>query len=155
MRRECRERFPRHSLQRKPLVSDPDMHHGTCVTHVPWCMQGSLTRGGGETFPACATRNFTYLVRGPLSSHAFPVSSQLLCRGGQFATKLTLSLLCSFFIHCHCFTATTSHLHVKFCSQLICSDVTVYYPWGLALDQPMWEDIIGLPREKWINHSWN
>ena len=24
-------------------VSDPDMHHGTCVTHVPWCMSGSLT----------------------------------------------------------------------------------------------------------------
>ena len=22
-------------------VSDPDMHHGTCVTHVPWCMSGS------------------------------------------------------------------------------------------------------------------
>ena len=24
-------------------VSDPDMHHGTCVTHVPWCMPWSLT----------------------------------------------------------------------------------------------------------------
>ena len=28
-----------------PRVSDPDMHHGTCVTHVPWCMSGSLTSG--------------------------------------------------------------------------------------------------------------
>ena len=28
-----------------PWVSDPDMHHGTCVTHVPWCMPGSLTSG--------------------------------------------------------------------------------------------------------------
>ena len=28
-----------------PLASDPDMHHGTCVTHVPWCMLGSLTSG--------------------------------------------------------------------------------------------------------------
>ena len=28
-----------------PRVSDPDMHHGTCVTHVPWCMPGSLTIG--------------------------------------------------------------------------------------------------------------
>ena len=46
MRRECRERFPRHQLQRKPLVSNPGMHHGTCVTHVPWCMSGSLTCGG-------------------------------------------------------------------------------------------------------------
>ena len=34
MRRECRERFPRHRLKRKPLVSDPGMHHGTCVTHM-------------------------------------------------------------------------------------------------------------------------
>ena len=28
-----------------PRVSDPDMHHDTCVTHVPWCMPGSLTNG--------------------------------------------------------------------------------------------------------------
>ena len=26
-------------------VHDPDSHHGTCVTHVPWCMPGSLTSG--------------------------------------------------------------------------------------------------------------
>ena len=69
MRRECREGFPHHRLKRKPLVSDPVMHHGTCVTHVPWCMSGSQTRGGGENVPgipgACATRNFTHLVRGP------------------------------------------------------------------------------------------
>ena len=41
-----------------PRFSDPDMHHGTCVTHVPWCMSGSLTssflwsRPRGKTFPA-------------------------------------------------------------------------------------------------------
>ena len=61
--------FSRHRLQRKPLVSDPGMHHGTCVTHVSWSMSGSLTRGGRENVPgipgACATLNFTYLVRGP------------------------------------------------------------------------------------------
>ena len=28
-----------------PRVSDPDMHHGTCVTQVPWCMAGSLISG--------------------------------------------------------------------------------------------------------------
>ena len=117
MHRECRERFPRHRFQRKPLVSDPGMHHGICVTHVPWCMSGLLTRWGRENVPgifwqqlcnyyasiamndcdlkcnasfkfmnlqtrqgisftdiildkigvngACATRNFTYLTRGP------------------------------------------------------------------------------------------
>ena len=46
----------------QPLVSD----HSTCVTHVPWCKSGSLTRGGGEKVPgAGAARNFTYLIRGP------------------------------------------------------------------------------------------
>ena len=35
-----RERFLRHRV-----VSDSDMHHGTCVTRVPWCMPGSLTSG--------------------------------------------------------------------------------------------------------------
>ena len=30
---------------------DPGMHHGMCVKHVPWCMSGSLTRGGGEKWP--------------------------------------------------------------------------------------------------------
>ena len=39
MRRECRERFPRHRRSAIP----------TCITarawHVPWCMPGSLTSG--------------------------------------------------------------------------------------------------------------
>ena len=54
------------------------MHHCTCVTHVPWCMSGSLARGGGENVPgilgACATHNFTYLARGPCQSR---------CNGGS------------------------------------------------------------------------
>ena len=69
MRRECRELFSRRRLQRKTLVSDPGMYHGTYVTHVPWCLSGSPTRGGGENVPgipgACATRDFAYLARGP------------------------------------------------------------------------------------------
>ena len=74
MRRECGELFPRHRFQRKPLVSDPGMHHGTCETHVSWCMSGSLTCGGGENVPgipgACATHNFTYLARDPCQTVA-------------------------------------------------------------------------------------
>ena len=50
--------FPRRRFQMKPLVSDPGMHPGTCVTHVPWCTSGSLTCGDGENVPgipgACA-----------------------------------------------------------------------------------------------------
>ena len=83
LHRECRERFPCHWLQRKPLVNDPRMHHGTCVTHVPLCMSGLLTRGGRENVPsirgAWAARNFTYPARDPwLSGYCTgPVSSQL------------------------------------------------------------------------------
>ena len=50
--------FPCRRFPREPIVSDPAMHHGTCVTHVPWCMSGSLTCGDGENVPgipgACA-----------------------------------------------------------------------------------------------------
>ena len=60
--------FPRHRLQRTRLVSNPGMHHGTCITHVPW----SLSRSGGEKVTgipgACAIRSFTYLARGPSMS---------------------------------------------------------------------------------------
>ena len=40
------------------------------ATRVPWRIPGSLTRGGVESVSsitgACATRNYTYLVRGPV-----------------------------------------------------------------------------------------
>ena len=43
--------FCRHRLQRKPLVSDPGMHYGTCVTHVQLCISLPLARGGGKNVP--------------------------------------------------------------------------------------------------------
>ena len=71
MGRECREHLSRHRLLWKPLVSDPAMHHGTCVTHVSWCMSWSLTRGGRENVPGTwTTRNFAYLARRPWHHHA-------------------------------------------------------------------------------------
>ena len=101
MRRECRERFLRHQLQRKPLVSDPGMHHSTCVTHVPWCMSGSLTRGGGETVPgipgACATLKFTYLARSPLWWWRCDVHSKKNIKSKQnIFMKMCLWVLISF-----------------------------------------------------------
>ena len=75
-----------------PWVSNPDMHHGTCVTHVPWCMPGSQT-SGRENVPgipgACANRNFTSLLRGQLklSRHmefVFPQSMKMSWHGNVF-----------------------------------------------------------------------
>ena len=79
--------FSRQRLQRKPLVSNSGMHHGTCVTHVLWCMSGSLTHGSGENIPdACATRNFTYLARGPciFLRGSFMISSMLTNKRALF-----------------------------------------------------------------------
>ena len=72
MRRECRERFPRHRLQRK----DPGMHHGVCVTHVPWCRSRSLTRGGGENVPgipdACTSGNIYFPMASQITNFTGP-----------------------------------------------------------------------------------
>ena len=59
-----------------PRLSNPGMHHGTCVMHTSWCMPGSLTSGSFWSrwrakrpgiSGACTTRNFAYLARGPLT----------------------------------------------------------------------------------------
>ena len=108
MRRECRKRFPRHRHYMKPLVSDPGMHHGTCVTHVPRCMSGSLNRGGGENVPgipsACATRNFTPLVRGSCnnkpcfhhqaSEFMFPFIQTVELISTEYHTRVNGSIVC-------------------------------------------------------------
>ena len=71
--------FHRHRLQRKPLVSDPGMHDGTCVTHVPWCMTGSVTHGCGKTFPAFQVHAQSAILRIWQEAHlqsfdSYPVS---------------------------------------------------------------------------------
>ena len=67
-----------HRLQRKPLVSDPGMHHGMCVTHMSWSMSRPLTHDGAYN------GNFTYLTRGPCMYHAKPWSKR--------ATKIRISI---------------------------------------------------------------
>ena len=48
MRRECRERFSRHQIQRESLISDPGMHYGTCRD----ACRDRQTAVAGKTFPA-------------------------------------------------------------------------------------------------------
>ena len=63
-----------------PRASDPDMHHGTCVTHVPWCMPGSLTSGflwsrwqGKRSRHFWCMRNLQFYASGkrPMAGSAF------------------------------------------------------------------------------------
>ena len=58
-------------------VSDPDMHHGTCMTHVPWCMPGSLTSGflwnrwrGKRFWHSRRMRNPQFYVSGKRPMHS-------------------------------------------------------------------------------------
>ena len=60
-----------------PRVSDPDMHHGTYVTHVPWCMPWSLTKGflwcrwrGKRTRHSRRMRNPQFYVSGKRPIHS-------------------------------------------------------------------------------------
>ena len=66
-----------------PRASDPDMHHGTCMTHVPWCMSGSLTHGflwsrwrGNRSRHSRRMRNLQFYVSGkrPIQAHTGPFS---------------------------------------------------------------------------------
>ena len=109
MRQECRERFRHRRLQRKPLVSDVHMHHGTCATHVPWCMLGSLTRGGGENVPgipgACVTLNIMYLARGPWLSCSVLELARIklcyVCKGNSNITQNSRKYLRDLFLIWH------------------------------------------------------
>ena len=74
------------------------MHHGTCVTHMPWCMSGSPTRGGEENVPGipgtCTTRKFTYLTKDPWGK------DEVVLSAGTFLPIITQCLLvCSLFLH--------------------------------------------------------
>ena len=75
MRRECRERF-----SPPPFVSDPDMRHGTCVEHAPWCMPGSLTSGF-----------FWNRRRGKRSRHSRRMHNPQFCVSGKRPMGQTLS----------------------------------------------------------------
>ena len=71
--------FPRRRFQRKLLVSDPGMHHGTCVTHVPWCMSGSLTCGDGENVPGIPSACAAAILRIWQEAHEY-ITATILCR---------------------------------------------------------------------------
>ena len=88
-----------------PRVSDPDMHYGTCVTQVPWCMPGSLTSGflwsrwrGKRSRHSGRMHNpqFTYLIRGRCAIPSIPSPSrENLCWwclfGGDWSHITTLA----------------------------------------------------------------
>ena len=95
--------FPRRRIQRKTLVSDPVMHHGTCVTHVPWCMSGSLTRCGGENVPGILGACAPVILRIWQEAHGFHdsiVITQYYMQYGHCYGKTTIITLNSWMRLC-------------------------------------------------------
>ena len=85
---------PRRRFQRKSPVSDPGMHHGTCVTHVPWCMSGSFTCGEGKRSRhsrRMRIRNFVYLARGP-SSHTLGFANEVRNFNRHYSPSVVLQM---------------------------------------------------------------
>ena len=83
-----------------PRVSDPDMHHGTCVTHVPWCMPELLTSGffqsqwrGKRSLNSGRMRNPKFYVSGKKTKAQRRWLIQYLLTGGAFHVELSKCFL--------------------------------------------------------------
>ena len=88
-----------------PRVSALNVHHGTCVTHVPGCMPGSLSssilwsrwRGKRSGRMRNPHRNFTYLIRGPLQWHHMThqiTGNTIVCSFDNLYSQLHIMALC-------------------------------------------------------------
>ena len=85
-----------------PRVSDPDVHYGTCATHVPGWMPGSLTsgflwsrwQGNRSRHPQrMPTHNFKYLTRGPCNNRYKACISTFISIGLGFSHNITVRTL--------------------------------------------------------------
>ena len=98
-----------YACARNPLrISEPDMHYGTCVTHVPWCRPGSLTGGfvrslwrGKCSWHSRRTRNSPFYESGKkpaqMRSSSFCVRFKVYHIVGETLLKLIFHILCGFF----------------------------------------------------------
>ena len=121
MRHKSPECFPRHRLQRKPLVSDPGMHHRTCETHI-----GNAIPRWWKNIPgipgAYATRNFAFLARGPWShiwdhfENVTPNEYELFQDFEQLVLVCFRSTTC-------CLIVTPNGMGLKLKRQIICQSV--------------------------------
>ena len=64
---ECQEHYSRHRLQRKPLVSEPGMHHGTCHDA---CRDANLRWWGKCSWHSRRRFNPQFYISGNWEAHA-------------------------------------------------------------------------------------
>ena len=111
------------TFSQTPRLSDPDTHHGTCVTHVPWCMPGSLTSGflwsrrWGKTFPAFPAHAQPTILRIWYEAHVFHVIPAV----DTYITNEWLLLTYSFIRQCNIY-AWPYHDTPKACCKIMAID---------------------------------
>ena len=128
-----------------PRVSDPDMHHGTCVTHVPWRMPGLLTSG------------FIWSrLRGKRSRHFQRMRNPQFCISGKRPitrhnrekkqTKISFRVILSAYLHEDifieaCFLSAcdslTNEAHVHTHSQIYLYVNCIYNAYNFHTSHPM------------------
>ena len=96
------------------------MHHGTCVTHVPWCMPGLLTSGflwiqrrGKRSRHSRRMLNpqFTYLVRGPLQRQGI---ATFTCNTGNIIWNIKrLGIWSNLSVYSHLWTTFTNMFNLR------------------------------------------
>ena len=90
-----------------PRVSDSDIHHGTCVTHVPWCMPWSLTSGflwgrrqGKRSWHSRRMRNPQFCVSGKRPMLSAYIVQNITCRRHvEVSCELVVCLLINLSSH--------------------------------------------------------
>ena len=136
--------FPRRRFQRKSLVNDPGMHHGTCVTHVPWCMSGSFTCGDGENVAGIPGACAPAILRIWQEAHSFSADSPC------FGTSV-IEVLCHEYHSWLMIKFNTSYIEILICDEwdsIQLFSVDVYwkftqfysrkYSWTSVMWQPSW-----------------
>ena len=81
----------------KPLVIDPGIHQGAYVTHVPCCLSGSITRGGGKNVPRHSRRmrypQFNVSVKRPMISSRLVWHACCTYSGFTYCTVLLIAFV--------------------------------------------------------------
>ena len=151
-----------------PRFSDSDMHQGTCVTHVPWCMPGSLIIGflwswwrGKRSRHSRRMRNPQFYASGKRAMswyhHGFLVILQRLHAVSTVVSIVITYLLVS--CHPHALPGPISLPHV------VSRDVEFrgyHLPKGAMVianlyntlrDDQNWEDPLEFRPERWLDEN--
>ena len=124
-------------------VSDPDMHHGTCVTHVPWCMPGSLISGflwsRWRWKRSRRMHNAQFYVSGKMSTD-YANAMNNIC---QYMSILAGELRCALNLYVFCGKVTHTVIWRFYCFISCCKNQSISHKaaWIITEQRQIWDVI--------------